>query len=737
MLSDLKDIDKLLRQISFKTDKSEPLRPFEQLMANLPPSSAELLPRPYQWLMKSSKSPIVDFYPESFTVDMNGKRWPWEAVVLLPFIDSERLVSASRKFVRNNMLSNDERSRNQVEGAQVYKRDEKANEDIPALNKTRNFEALFGCNVREENYDSTKWSDEKCEKHSVFRPELLPGTIVPYPGFPTLKDAPVQALRRRKLGINIFGMRSRYRTAVLEMNNEIPMIASASTLAEKFIGTTLHFRYPFLQEGFVTAVSDATITVRGKNPPREWSEKEALTWRLKNDTIQKQYVSGEGITGSGGWDVPESSVTLSVRPLKGVETLPDGTQAKVYARLEVEVPFIAALWSPSQPDPRFADIPAKLEKNPFRFGSEPISSSLGLKNISKKDIKAKMNLFSSKKGLSEGNSKSIADVSSNKISSRNVLPPPLPSALQKNVGSSKAYCTIPFQRPEATRINSNVHISRKLRQTKIPSTKYRSIGVAAALVAGFFSQGVNGEQLWQSKTQHLKYSLVTRGGEVEWQNKLLTDMERNVEDDSATPPLEFAHGTTTLSFTFDEGIIAAVDSRASIGNFVGSKTTQKVLPISNHILGTMAGGAADCSFWIRRLQAESRHYELSEEKPISVSRVARLLADYLYQNRGFELSVGTMIMGFDENGPSIFYVDNSGTRLKGDLFAVGSGSTFALGVLDTERKENMTEKEAITLGIKAIRHATFRDAFSGGFIAVYVIKSSGWKKVFSEDLALT
>ena len=54
-----------------------------------------------------------------------------------------------------------------------------------------------------------------------------------------------------------------------------------------------------------------------------------------------------------------------------------------------------------------------------------------------------------------------------------------------------------------------------------------------------------------------------------------------------------------------------------------------------------------------------------------------------------------MIMGFDENGSSIFYVDNSGTRLKGDLFAVGSGSTFALGVLDTERKENMTEKEAI------------------------------------------
>jgi 20S proteasome subunit beta 5 len=152
----------------------------------------------------------------------------------------------------------------------------------------------------------------------------------------------------------------------------------------------------------------------------------------------------------------------------------------------------------------------------------------------------------------------------------------------------------------------------------------------------------------------------------------------------------------------------------------------------------MAGGAADCSFWIRRLQTESRNYELSEGQNISVARVSRILADYLYQNRGNDLSVGTMILGFDDDSddPSIYYVDNTGTRLKGDSFAVGSGSTFALGVLDTERKEHMKEKEAITLGIKAIRHATFRDAFSGGFIAVYVIKSSGWKKVFSEDLAL-
>jgi 20S proteasome alpha/beta subunit len=33
-------------------------------------------------------------------------------------------------------------------------------------------------------------------------------------------------------------------------------------------------------------------------------------------------------------------------------------------------------------------------------------------------------------------------------------------------------------------------------------------------------------------------------------------------------------------------------------------------------------------------------------------------------------------------GPALFYVDSDGTRLKGDIFSVGSGSTFAYGVLD-------------------------------------------------------
>lgn len=44
--------------------------------------------------MCDPRSPIKDFYPTDFDVDMEGKRAEWEGVVLVPFIDQTRLLQA-------------------------------------------------------------------------------------------------------------------------------------------------------------------------------------------------------------------------------------------------------------------------------------------------------------------------------------------------------------------------------------------------------------------------------------------------------------------------------------------------------------------------------------------------------------------------------------------------------------------------------------------------------------------
>ena len=121
--SDLVDLHSL-GTISFELGR--PFRPLDQLMAVLPALSSHALPPACAKLMSPVKerieddkgktfssfiSPVADFYPESFEQDPNGKRQSWLWVVLLPFIDEKRLVSAIDSVA--NTFSADERRRNE------------------------------------------------------------------------------------------------------------------------------------------------------------------------------------------------------------------------------------------------------------------------------------------------------------------------------------------------------------------------------------------------------------------------------------------------------------------------------------------------------------------------------------------------------------------------------------------------------------------------------------------------
>ncbi|CED82608.1 20s proteasome subunit [Phaffia rhodozyma] len=208
-------------------------------------------------------------------------------------------------------------------------------------------------------------------------------------------------------------------------------------------------------------------------------------------------------------------------------------------------------------------------------------------------------------------------------------------------------------------------------------------------------------------------------------------------DDHSDPSckIKLNHGTTTLAFRYKGGIIVAVDSRATAGSYIASGTVKKVIEINKYLLGTMAGGAADCQYWETYLGMQCRLHELREKERISVAAASKYLSNLVYSYKGMGLSMGTMICGWDKTGPALYYVDSDGSRLKGDVFSVGSGSTFAYGVLDQGYNWDLSDDDAKELGRRSICAAGHRDAYSGNTINLYHVKETGWEFIDNYDLS--
>lgn len=68
--------------------------------------------------MTEGDSPIIDFYPTEFEVDMDGKKWEWQGVVKLPFIDTHRLLEAMRTVY--DQLNEEETIRNSEGPSVLY-----------------------------------------------------------------------------------------------------------------------------------------------------------------------------------------------------------------------------------------------------------------------------------------------------------------------------------------------------------------------------------------------------------------------------------------------------------------------------------------------------------------------------------------------------------------------------------------------------------------------------------------
>ena len=159
--------------------------------------------------------------------------------------------------------------------------------------------------------------------------------------------------------------------------------------------------------------------------------------------------------------------------------------------------------------------------------------------------------------------------------------------------------------------------------------------------------------------------------------------------------------------------------------------------LASHIATTIAGVVADAQKLIDYMVAECNLYRLSHLKPIPVKAAASLYAYYLFSRRWFPFMTQTIIGGYDETGPKIYTLDAVGSLIEEyTIAATGSGTPFALGVLEDAYDTNFTIKDAIPLAIRSVWSAIERDVGSGNGIDVAYVDKTGYNEV-SEQVITT
>lgn len=192
-------------------------------------------------------------------------------------------------------------------------------------------------------------------------------------------------------------------------------------------------------------------------------------------------------------------------------------------------------------------------------------------------------------------------------------------------------------------------------------------------------------------------------------------------------------GATTVGVVCKDGVVLASEKRVSYGYTVLSKAGRKVFRITGNIGAACAGLVSDMQIMVREVGAYAKIFELDHGRPISVRSIAKMVANMLFRRRLMPYLTQTIIGGIDEDGACIYVLDALGSVLPDKYATVGSGAGIAVGVLESEYKDDLTVDEGKELVVKAVKSAVARDVASGDGIDLLTITKD---KVEEETLPI-
>ena len=167
-------------------------------------------------------------------------------------------------------------------------------------------------------------------------------------------------------------------------------------------------------------------------------------------------------------------------------------------------------------------------------------------------------------------------------------------------------------------------------------------------------------------------------------------------------------GTTTVGVKFKDGVVLIVDKRLS-SKLIEPKSIEKIFKIDSHIGCATSGLVADARALVGRARIECQVNAFNYSEDLAVETLVKKICDFKqsYTQYGGVRPFGTAMLmaGIDASGPHLYETDPSGAMMAYKAGGIGAGRNEVMEVFEKDFKDNMTQTQAVNLGLKALSAA--------------------------------
>jgi len=197
------------------------------------------------------------------------------------------------------------------------------------------------------------------------------------------------------------------------------------------------------------------------------------------------------------------------------------------------------------------------------------------------------------------------------------------------------------------------------------------------------------------------------------------------------------NGGTCVGVASKDCAVLVSDMRMSKGYSIHTRKSSKCSQLTSKCVIASCGMKADATTLHRVLKTRVTMYQHQHRKDPSLTAIAQMLSQILYNKRFFPYYTFNVLAGVDDKGVGgVYHYDAIGSFERVEYTTSGSGSALAHAVLDSQiqqsnmreefkRKGELTEAQIVELSTDVLNSAAERDIYTGDRAEVYVINAAG------------